>query len=103
MSGIIWAIPILGFIGTVIGLSGAIGGFGAVLGADSSVSSLRDSLSPVTNSLGIAFDTTFMALVLAVIVQMAMTLLRKREEMFLDMCRDYAHINIISRLRMVRE
>lgn len=103
LSGIIWAIPILGFIGTVIGLSGAIGGFGAVLGADSSVSSLRDSLSPVTNSLGIAFDTTFMALVLAVIVQMAMTLLRKREEMFLDMCRDYAHINIISRLRMVRE
>lgn len=100
LSGIIWVIPILGFIGTVVGLSGAIGGFGAVLNADSTVSSLRDSLAPVTSNLGIAFDTTFLALVLAMVVQMLMTLLRKQEEMFLDSCRDYAHVNIISRLRI---
>jgi biopolymer transport protein ExbB/TolQ len=99
LSGIIWVIPILGFIGTVVGLSGAIGGFGAVLNTDATVSSLRDSLAPVTSNLGIAFDTTFVALVLAMIVQMLMTLLRKQEEMFLDACRDYAHV--ISRLRMV--
>lgn len=102
LSGIIWVIPILGFIGTVIGLSGAIGGFGAVLNTDASVSSLRESLTPVTSNLGIAFDTTFVALVLAMVVQLLMTLLRKREEMFLDACRDYAHVNIISRLRIVR-
>lgn len=101
LSGIIWVIPILGFIGTVVGLSGAIGGFGAVLNTDATVSSLRDSLAPVTSNLGIAFDTTFVALVLAMIVQMLMTLLRKQEEMFLDACRDYAHVNVISRLRMV--
>lgn len=103
LSGIIWVIPILGFIGTVIGLSGAIGGFGAVLNTDATVSSLRDSLAPVTSNLGIAFDTTFVALVLAMVIQMLMTFLRKQEEMFLDACRDYAHVNIISRLRMVRE
>lgn len=103
LSGIIWVIPILGFIGTVVGLSGAIGGFGAVLNTDATVSSLRDSLAPVTSNLGIAFDTTFVALVLAMVVQMLMTFLRKQEEMFLDACRDYAHVNIISRLRMVRE
>ena len=102
LSGIIWVIPILGFIGTVIGLSGAIGGFGAVLNTDASVSSLRESLTPVTSNLGIAFDTTFVALVLAMVVQLLMTLLRKREEVFLDACRDYAHVNIISRLRIVR-
>jgi len=101
LSGIVWVIPILGFIGTVVGLSGAIGGFGAVLNTDATVSSLRDSLAPVTSNLGIAFDTTFVALVLAMIVQMLMTLLRKQEEMFLDACRDYAHVNVISRLRMV--
>ena len=101
LSGIIWVIPILGFIGTVVGLSGAIGGFGAVLNADATVSSLRDSLAPVTGNLGIAFDTTFVALVLAMVVQMLMTLLRKQEEMFLDACRDYAHVNVISRLRIV--
>jgi biopolymer transport protein ExbB/TolQ len=102
LSGIIWVIPILGFIGTVIGLSGAIGGFGAVLSADTTVSSLRESLSPVTGSLGIAFDTTFVALLLAMVIQMLMTLLRKQEESFLDACRDYAHVNVISRLRMTR-
>ena len=101
LAGIIWVIPILGFIGTVVGLSGAIGGFGAVLSTDATVSSLRDSLAPVTGNLGIAFDTTFVALVLAMVVQMLMTVLRKQEEMFLDACRDYAHVNVISRLRIV--
>lgn len=103
LAGIVWVIPILGFIGTVVGLSGAIGGFGAVLSTDASISSLRDNLAPVTGSLGIAFDTTFVALILAMTIQMLMTLLRKQEEMFLDACRDYAHINVISRLRIVRE
>lgn len=103
LSGIIWVIPILGFIGTVVGLSGAIGGFGAVLNTDASVSSLRDSLAPVTSNLGIAFDTTFVALVLAMIIQMLMTFLRKQEELFLDACRDYAHVNVISRLKIVNE
>lgn len=103
LSGIIWVIPILGFIGTVVGLSGAIGGFGAVLNTDATISSLRDSLAPVTGNLGIAFDTTFVALVLAMVIQMLMTLLRKQEEMFLDTCRDYAHVNVISRLRIAHK
>ncbi|MBR4653310.1 MAG: MotA/TolQ/ExbB proton channel family protein [Kiritimatiellae bacterium] len=100
LSGIIWVIPILGFIGTVIGLSGAIGGFGAALNAEASAASLKESLMPVTGSLSIAFDTTFVALVLAMIVQMAMTLLRRQEDLFLDACRDYAHGNIVSRLKL---
>jgi hypothetical protein len=29
-----------------------------------------------------------------------MTVLKKREELFLDECRDYAHVNVISRLRI---
>lgn len=103
LHGIIWGIPILGFIGTVIGLSGAIGRFGTVLNADASVSSLKEGLAPVTNNLGIAFDTTFLALVLAMIIQLSMTILRKKEELFFDACRDYAHVNIISRLRLRKE
>ena len=31
-----------------------------------------------------------------------MTLLRKSEERFLDECRDYAHVNVISRLKITR-
>lgn len=100
LSGIVWIIPILGFIGTVMGLSGAIGGFGAVLGADATVDSLRDGLSPVTANLGIAFDTTFVALVFAAVIQSLVVLLRKSEDRFLDECRDYAHVNVISKLRI---
>ena len=100
LSGIVWVIPILGFIGTVIGLSGAIGGFGEVLGADATIESLRSGLTPVTSNLGIAFDTTFVALVFAMVIQMLLTLLRKKEDQFLDECRDYAHVNIISKLRI---
>ena len=100
LSGIVWVIPILGFIGTVTGLSGAIGGFGKVLSADAPVESLRSGLAPVTANLGIAFDTTFVALVFAMVVQMLVTLLRKKEDRFLDECRDYAHVNVISRLRV---
>ena len=100
LSGIVWVIPILGFIGTVIGLSGAIGGFGAVLGADATIDSLRTGLTPVTSNLGIAFDTTFVALIFAMVIQLLLTLLRKKEDQFLDECRDYAHVNIISKLRI---
>jgi len=102
LGGIVWMIPILGFIGTVSGLSGAIGGFGAVLNADATVSSLREGLTPVTASLGVAFDTTFLALVLALVIQGMLTVLRKREDAFLDACRDYSHVNVISRLRLVK-
>ena len=102
LSGIVWVIPILGFIGTVLGLSGAIGGFGAVLNSDASAASLKESLAPVTGSLSVAFDTTFLALVLAMVIQMTMTFLRRQEDLFLDACRDYAHGNIISRLRFVK-
>lgn len=102
LSGIIWAIPILGFIGTVIGLSSAVGGFGAVLNTDASPAMLKESLGPVTSNLGIAFDTTFVALILAMGIQLTMTVLRKKEELFMDACRDYAHIHVISRLRITK-
>lgn len=100
LEGIVWSIPILGFIGTVTGLSGAVGRFGTVLGADADLGALREGLAPVTDNLGVAFDTTFLALVLALGVQMAMSLLKKKEYSFLDACRDYAHENVISRLRL---
>lgn len=101
LQGIVWTLPILGFIGTVTGLSGAIGAFGKALNAGTSIGDLREGLAPVTDNLGIAFDTTFVALILAMIIQILMTLLRKREELFLDACRDYAHGNVISRLRLI--
>jgi biopolymer transport protein ExbB/TolQ len=103
LRGLIWSIPIFGFIGTVVGLSGAIGAFGAVLSTNANVGALKESLTPVTSNLSVAFDTTFLALMLAITVQMIMTMIQKREETFLDNCRDYAHCHVVSRLRLTKQ
>jgi len=98
--GFIWGIPILGFIGTVIGLSQAIGQFGSVLSAGNAFDTLTSSLKGVTAGLAVAFDTTFVALVAALVLQLLLTAIKKREEVFLDDCKDYCHRHIISKLRL---
>jgi len=101
IKGFIWAIPVLGFIGTVLGLSEAIGGFGKVVSQGANLDKLKDSLGGVTAGLAIAFETTLIALVFALIIQLILTMLKKKEEDFLDECSDYCHKNIISRLKTV--
>ena len=100
--GLIWAIPVLGFIGTVLGLSEAIGGFGAVLaqgGADAA--QLRTSLQGVTGGLATAFETTLIGLISAVTIQLLLTAVKKGEDSFLDDCSEYCHRFIISKLRII--
>jgi biopolymer transport protein ExbB/TolQ len=98
--GFIWGVPILGFIGTVLGLSIAIGKFGAVLSAGDAVLQLKTSLTEVTSGLSVAFDCTFLALVSAFVMQLILTALKKQEEAFFDDCKDYCHRHIISKLRL---
>jgi biopolymer transport protein ExbB/TolQ len=98
--GFIWCIPILGFIGTVLGLSVAIGSFGNVLSAGQGMEDVKGALSSVTGGLSVAFDTTLLALVAALIAQLIMTGLKKKEELFLDDCKEYCHSQIVSRLRL---
>jgi len=99
--GFIWAIPVLGFIGTVLGLSQAIGGFGAVLAGGTEIEQLRDALRGVTGGLAVAFETTLVGLVAAVVIQLLLTALRKQEEGFLDECNEYCHRHIVGKLRMI--
>jgi len=80
----IWAIPILGFIGTVLGIGEAVNEFagfiqtaegGAQFGAQ-----MRAALGGVTSGLAVAFNTTFLALVLVIPVMIATSFLQKQEE-----------------------
>jgi hypothetical protein len=98
--GLIWAIPTLGFVGTVLGLSEAIGGFGSVLGSAEDVNALTESLRGVTQGLSTAFDTTLEALVAAVFLHGFYTLLYKSELEFLDDCSEYCQKHIVTRLRI---
>jgi len=101
VKGFIWAIPVLGFIGTVLGLSEAIGGFGAVLQASTDMSQIVDALKVVTGGLATAFETTLQALVAALGIQMLLTFLAKAEEEFLDNCSEYCLRKVVNRLRVM--
>ena len=97
--GLIWAIPVLGFIGTVMGLSDAIGSFGAVLADTSEIDALKPALQKVTGGLATAFETTLQALIAALILHMCLTLLKRSEEQMLDGFTDYCQNHIVRRLR----
>ena len=99
IQGFVWAIPVLGFIGTVLGLSQAIGSFTSVLGAGQDVSAITGALGKVTAGLATAFDTTLVALVAALVIQLLMVMVKKSEEEFLDEAMEHGIRNIVGRLR----
>jgi biopolymer transport protein ExbB/TolQ len=76
---LMWAIPILGFIGTVNGLSQAVAGFG-VLGGSADVGAIKEAIGQVTLGLGVAFDTTLLALILTTLLMFPLTAFQRREE-----------------------
>lgn len=100
LQGLIWAIPVLGFIGTVLGLSDAIGRFGGILQSTADVTQLKEALRGVTGGLSEAFETTLHGLVAAMIIQLWMTALKVSEESFLDACGEYGLRHVVSRLRL---
>lgn len=101
LAGFLWAIPILGFIGTVLGLSIAIGEFGSVMSASGKADALLPALKQVTAGLGLAFDTTLEALAAALTIQLTITFLRKSEQEFLDGCSEYCTRQIVNKLRLL--
>ena len=62
---------------------------------------LISALGNVTGGLSTAFETTLIALVIALICQLLMTLVLNKEEHFLDECSDYCHRCLISKIRSV--
>lgn len=80
---LIWAIPLLGFVGTVIGISGAVGSFSGVLETSGDVEAIKGGIGNVTTSLGLAFDTTLLALFLSVLVMIPLVLVERYESKLL--------------------
>lgn len=95
----IWAIPILGFIGTVIGIGAAVAGLSSDIGAASDMSALKDSLGAITSGLGVAFDTTLVALVMSILLRFPADALEKAENDLLNEVDDYCNENLVLRLR----
>lgn len=94
----IWAIPILGFIGTVYGLGAAVGGFASGLDDASDISVVKDSLNQITGGLATAFDTTFVALIMALLLSIPKSSIQKKEDELLNDIDEYCNENLIRRL-----
>ena len=100
INAMIWAIPVLGFVGTVLGLTLAMGNFNVGAGDPAAI---KDSLGKVVSGLSTAFETTLVGLVFALALHLLSDLMQERETDFLDECNDYCHANVVSKLRVRRD
>lgn len=85
---IVWAIPTVGFIGTVVGIASTL--------------TLMDSSTPdltaLTGTLSVAFDTTILALVQSAVLVLGLHLAQAGEERSLNLAGAYTLRNLVNRL-----
>jgi len=87
---IIWAIPSIGFIGTVRGIGEALGQAHRAVEGD---------IVGVTVSLGIAFNSTFIALIISIFIMFLMHQLQLLQERLVLDAQDYCDVNLIRHLQ----
>ena len=94
---LVWLIPTIGFIGTVIGIAFALG-----LAADmpdlGDSGAIREWLGGLTVALGVAFWTTFLALLMSAVLVFMMHIVQALEESALSKAGEYCTDNLIIRL-----
>jgi biopolymer transport protein ExbB/TolQ len=95
---LIWAIPIMGFIGTVLGIGESVHGFSDTMQGAQQLEVIRTSLGNVTTGLAVAFNTTLVALVLSVLVMFPMSALQRADESLLGDIDDYLDERLLRRL-----
>ncbi|MFT6958297.1 MAG: biopolymer transport protein ExbB/TolQ [Halieaceae bacterium] len=78
---IAWAIPSVGFIGTVRGIGDALG---------QAYKAVEGDISGVTISLGVAFNSTFVALILSIIIMFCLHQLQLSQERLVLDCQRYS-------------
>ena len=89
---VIWAIPIMGFLGTVIGITEAI--------ANLSPTQL-ENISGVVAGLGVAFDTTATALALSMVLMLVQFFVDRAEQRLLGAVDSAAWIGLAGRFQTV--
>ena len=85
---IVWVIPTIGFIGTVVGISLSL----------SQIDATNPDLGRVTASLGMAFYTTLVALVESAVLVLLLHLVQAREEQAVNDAGRYVLTHLINRL-----
>ena len=94
---LVWLIPTLGFIGTVIGIALALGEAGNMPNMEES-DALGAWMKSLTGSLALAFNTTLVALLLSAVLVFLMHIAQGREETALNRAGQHCLDNLINRL-----
>lgn len=92
---LIWATPMLGFLGTVIGISEALGGIKV---GDGDFESMMQGLR---SSLYVAFDTTALALTLSIILMFVQFLVDRFETQLLGQVEQLAADELVGRFEEI--
>ncbi len=87
-----WAIPALGFLGTVRGLSGGLSMAGKV------EMDIHDFIEQSTRHLTVAFDCTLIALVLSLALMFLLHSVQRDEEAVVMDCQQYCLEHLVNRL-----
>jgi hypothetical protein len=87
-----WAIPAIGFLGTVRGLATSL-----TMGARTH-EALRDFIQGATEHLNFAFDCTLVALALSLVLMFLLHSVQRDEESLVIDCQQYCLENLVTRL-----
>lgn len=83
-----WVIPSIGFIGTILGIAQAL-----------QVANSGD-MNVITSTLGVAFDTTLVSLILSIIVMWLFHKLQEETDQLHANLKEYVIENLINRIEM---
>ena len=97
---VIWLIPTLGFVGTVLGIAFAMRTAGIMFaGASLNQGGIGPGMmEQVTGDLGVAFYTTLLALLQSAVLMFAMHILQEKEEGTVNQIGQYCLRNLSNRL-----
>ena len=87
---IAWAIPSVGFLGTVRGIGDALG---------QAHKAVEGNIIGVTESLGVAFNSTFIALCISIVLMFIVHQLQLMQERFVFETQEYCNRNLIRHLQ----
>lgn len=84
-----WAIPSVGFIGTVLGIAASLG--------YANEANTPEGINKVTGMLAVAFDTTLVALFLSIFLMFGIHYVQKRQDKLFSKMSSYIIENLINR------
>lgn len=99
----IWAMPLLGFVGTVYGVSYGIGGFADFLRGTVTAEEIKVQVGLITEGLAVAFFCTLLGLCTAGIAAFPGLAAERKEEATLESIDQYVQDRLISKMPSVRK